>query len=68
MINTYIFEGHWKLLETDKPTSSKRVLLSDGDSIVIGSLTIQGESLHWLFDRSNLDGYNPIKWMDLPLV
>jgi hypothetical protein len=66
MINTYIFEGHWKFLNEIKPTNSKRVLLTNGDSIVIGSIAIQDEAIHWLFDRSDLAEYKPIAWMDLP--
>lgn len=67
-IESYTFEGKWILLEDTKPVNAQRVLLTDGDSIIIGSLTITDERLNWLFDRENLTGYNPIAWMELPNV
>ena len=67
-ITDYVFEGHWQLLKDVKPANAQRVLLTNGDSIVIGSLTIQDDMIHWLFDRGNMDGYNSIAWMDLPSV
>jgi hypothetical protein len=65
-IKDYVFEGHWFLLEEIKPSTAQRVLLTNGDTIVIGSLTIQDDVIHWLFDRGAMDDYQPIAWMDLP--
>jgi hypothetical protein len=66
-IDDYIFQDHWHLMK-DSPVTSRRVLLSNGDTVVIGTLTIQGESVHCLYDRSDLEGYTPVAWMDLPLT
>lgn len=60
------FDQHWHLLDKIKPQNAERVLLTDGNSIIIGSLTIQGDVIHWLFDRSDVDGYKPVYWMELP--
>lgn len=67
-IKSYTFEGHWILLEENLPSNSKRVMLTNGDTIVIGSLTIQDNVIHWLFDREDIQGYNPIAWMELPSI
>jgi len=65
-IKDYIFEGRWILLDNRIPSNAQRVMLTDGDTIVIGSLTIQDNLIHWLFDREDVTGYNPIAWMELP--
>lgn len=66
-INNYIFESTWVLLEKELPPTTKRVLLTNGDSIVIGSLIKEDDVLnHWIFDRGIMDGYTPVAWMDLP--
>lgn len=65
-IKDYVFEGHWILLDEIKPLNAQRVMLTNGDTIVIGSLTIQNNVIHWLFDRDDVEGYNPIAWMELP--
>lgn len=61
-----MFEGHWSLLSETKPSNAKRVLLTNGDSIVIGSVNIQDNIINWMFDRTDMDGYDPIAWMELP--
>lgn len=65
-IKNYVFEGHWILLDETHPSNAQRVMLTNGDTIVIGSLTIQDNVIHWLFDRGDIDGYHPIAWMELP--
>ncbi len=65
-IKNYVFEGHWVLLSEHQPSNAQRVMLTNGDTIVIGSLTIQDNVIHWLFDRENIEGYHPIAWMELP--
>jgi hypothetical protein len=65
-IKDYVFEGHWLLLSEHQPSNAQRVLLTNGDTIVIGSLTIQDDVIHWLFDRSGMDDYQPVAWMELP--
>lgn len=67
-IKNYVFEGRWFLIDEARPTNAKRVLLTNGDTIVIGSLTVSDDMIHWLFDRGNMDGYNPVAWMELPSV
>lgn len=71
ILTDYVFEGHWNVLDEKNFSSiptGKRVLLSDGDTVVIGTLTIQEDTVHCIFDRDNLTGYKPIAWMDLPLT
>lgn len=65
-IKDYVFEGHWILLNEVLPSNAQRVMLTNGDTIVIGSLTVQDNVLHWLFDRDDIEGYQPIAWMGLP--
>lgn len=67
-INEYIFEGHWHWISDGDLPPARRVLLSDGDTVVIGTLTKQEDTIHCIFDRDNLTGYNPIAWMELPLT
>jgi hypothetical protein len=66
-VHDYIFEGRWHFIENYRPPNSKRVLFTNGDSIVIGSVTEQGETLNWLFDKPDMDSYKPIAWMELPI-
>ena len=69
MLGDYTFQAHWHWLTTkDYPPSAKRVMVSNGDTVVIGGLTIQEDTLHWIFDRGDLAGYIPIAWMELPLT
>jgi len=65
-IKDYVFEGHWLLLSEHQPSTAQRVMLTNGDTIVIGSLTIDDNVIHWLFDKGDMEGYNPIAWMELP--
>jgi hypothetical protein len=65
-IDDYVFNGSWTLIETQLPNKSERVLFTDGDTIVIGSVTVQDETRNYLFDKPDMEGYTPIAWMDLP--
>ncbi len=65
-IKDYKFEGHWNDLQTTKPVNAQRVILTDGDSIIMGSLTIDNDVINWLFDKTDIVGYNPIAWMESP--
>lgn len=65
-IKDYIFEGYWSLIDEHQPPNAQRMLLTNGDTIVIGSLTIQDGVIHWLFDKLSMDDYQPIAWMELP--
>jgi hypothetical protein len=67
-VKDYTFEGRWVLINESYPTNVKRVMLTNGDSIVIGSVNVEGEVIHWLFDRDDMEDYNPVAWMDLPMV
>lgn len=65
-VKNYVFEGHWILIDEHQPSNAQRVMLTNGDTIVIGSLTIQDNVIHWLFDRDDIADYHPIAWMELP--
>ena len=58
---------HWIYLSEELPAISKRVLVTNGDTIVIASLV---EKDKWIFDHAGLqehpEGYTVKKWTELP--
>ena len=58
----YIFKSTWKRIEST-PTSGTRCLVTDGDTIVLGTYA----EPYWVYtglDESNV--FNPIGWMEIP--
>jgi outer membrane lipoprotein-sorting protein len=46
MLGDYTFEAHWHWLSIkDYTPNAKRVMVSNGNTVVIGSLTIQEDTL-----------------------
>ena len=65
-IGEYTFMGHWRFFDKEKPMNAQRVLVTNGDSIIIGSMTLQEGQMYWTFDRGSMEGYHPVAWMELP--